>query len=141
MKKLPKREEGQGLVEYALILVLVAVVVIVILSQMGPAIGNIFSEIVGALNGEIASAPQGCQAFGGGMYSAGVYIDVQGDVITPDTIGHTDDACTDNGAGPAGSYMVNVSSEAAADTKCAGVGGTGVVPGSGNENGWYFCQT
>ena len=31
------REEGQGLVEYALILVLVAVVVIVILARLGPA--------------------------------------------------------------------------------------------------------
>jgi len=40
------REEGQGLVEYALILVLVAVVVIVILALLGPAIGNVFSEIV-----------------------------------------------------------------------------------------------
>lgn len=43
------REEGQGLVEYALILVLVAVVVIVILALLGPAIGNIFSQIVNAL--------------------------------------------------------------------------------------------
>ena len=41
--------EGQGLVEYALILVLVAVVVIVILALLGPAIGNIFSNIVNAL--------------------------------------------------------------------------------------------
>lgn len=40
------REEGQGLVEYALILVLVAVVVIAILTVLGPAIGNIFSNIV-----------------------------------------------------------------------------------------------
>ena len=40
------REEGQGLVEYALILVLVAVVVIVILALLGPAIGNIFSNLV-----------------------------------------------------------------------------------------------
>ena len=40
------REEGQGLVEYALILVLVAVVVIVILALLGPAIGNIFSNVV-----------------------------------------------------------------------------------------------
>ena len=44
------QEEGQGLVEYALILVLVAVVVIVILALLGPAIGNIFSNIVCALN-------------------------------------------------------------------------------------------
>ena len=38
-------EKGQGLVEYALILVLVAVVVIAILTLLGPAIGNIFSSI------------------------------------------------------------------------------------------------
>jgi len=40
------REEAQGLVEYALILVLVAVVVIAILTLLGPAIGNVFSNIV-----------------------------------------------------------------------------------------------
>lgn len=43
------REEGQGLVEYALILVLVAVVVIVILSVLGPTVGNVFSELVDTL--------------------------------------------------------------------------------------------
>lgn len=40
------REEGQGLVEYALILVLVAVVVLAILTLLGPAIGNTFSNII-----------------------------------------------------------------------------------------------
>ena len=40
------REEGQGLVEYALILVLVAIVVIAILLILGPAVGNIFSSII-----------------------------------------------------------------------------------------------
>ncbi len=45
---LPK-EEGQGLVEYALILVLVAIVVIAILLLLGPAIGDVFSTIVGAI--------------------------------------------------------------------------------------------
>ena len=39
------QEEGQGLVEYALILVLVAVVVIAVLTLLGPIIGNIFSSI------------------------------------------------------------------------------------------------
>jgi len=43
------REEGQGLVEYALILVLVAVVVIAILTLLGPQIGNVFSRIMDAL--------------------------------------------------------------------------------------------
>ncbi len=42
------REEGQGLVEYALILVLVAIVVIAILAILGPQIGNIFSRITSA---------------------------------------------------------------------------------------------
>ena len=39
-------EEGQGLVEYALILVLIALVVIIILALLGPAVGNIFSNLV-----------------------------------------------------------------------------------------------
>ena len=39
------REEGQGLVEYALILVLVAVVVIAILTLLGPQVANVFSQI------------------------------------------------------------------------------------------------
>lgn len=43
------RDSGQGLVEYALILVLVAVVVILILALLGPAIGNVFSNIVSAI--------------------------------------------------------------------------------------------
>ena len=43
------KEKGQGLVEYALILVLVAIGVIVILALLGPAIGDIFSNIVNAI--------------------------------------------------------------------------------------------
>lgn len=46
-----EREEGQGLVEYALILVLVAIVVIAILTLLGPQIGNVFSRITDALTG------------------------------------------------------------------------------------------
>jgi pilus assembly protein Flp/PilA len=43
------REEGQGLVEYALILVLVALVVIAILTLLGPQIANVFSRITNEL--------------------------------------------------------------------------------------------
>ncbi len=43
------REEGQGLVEYALILVLVAVVVIAILAVLGPQIGGVFSSVTSGL--------------------------------------------------------------------------------------------
>lgn len=46
---LAPQEKGQGLVEYALILVLVAVVVIVVLALLGPAIGNVFSSILSSL--------------------------------------------------------------------------------------------
>ncbi|MCB8982765.1 MAG: Flp family type IVb pilin [Ardenticatenaceae bacterium] len=44
-----RREEGQGLVEYALVLVLVAVVIIAILTLLGPQIGNVFSKITSGL--------------------------------------------------------------------------------------------
>jgi pilus assembly protein Flp/PilA len=43
------REKGQGLVEYALILVLVAVVVIAVLMILGPIIGNVFTKINSSL--------------------------------------------------------------------------------------------
>jgi pilus assembly protein Flp/PilA len=42
-------EKGQGLVEYALILILVAIVVIVILAIFGPAVGNMFSTVVSSI--------------------------------------------------------------------------------------------
>ena len=45
----PQNEQGQGLVEYALILVLVALVVIIVLLILGPAIGNLFSDVIGEL--------------------------------------------------------------------------------------------
>lgn len=41
-----RNEKGQGMTEYALILVLVAVIVIVILALLGPAIGQIFSNVI-----------------------------------------------------------------------------------------------
>lgn len=43
------KEKGQGLVEYALILVLVAVVVIAVLALLGPAISDIFQTIMNSL--------------------------------------------------------------------------------------------
>ena len=45
------REEGQGLVEYALILVLVAIVVIVILTLLGTQVSTVFSQITSGLSG------------------------------------------------------------------------------------------
>lgn len=42
-------EEGQGLVEYALILVLVAIVVIAALSLLGGEVNNIFGDVSNTL--------------------------------------------------------------------------------------------
>ena len=39
-------EHGQGLIEYALIIVLVSIVAISILSLLGAAIGNVFSNVI-----------------------------------------------------------------------------------------------
>ncbi len=46
-----EREDGQAMVEYALILVLIAVVVIGVLLLMGGQIKAIFSHISGSLGG------------------------------------------------------------------------------------------
>lgn len=45
------KQKGQGLVEYALILVLVAIVVIAALMILGPIIGNVFTTINSSLTG------------------------------------------------------------------------------------------
>jgi pilus assembly protein Flp/PilA len=49
LRVLATREVGQGMVEYALILVLVSIVVSVILLTMGKQIRNVFSNVVAAL--------------------------------------------------------------------------------------------
>ena len=40
------REGGQGLVEYALILLFIAIVVVAVLLIFGPAVGNLYSVVV-----------------------------------------------------------------------------------------------
>ena len=52
MMKRVKREDGQGLVEYALVLVLVAVVVIVILTVLGGSVVFAYAQVLGGLNGD-----------------------------------------------------------------------------------------
>ena len=45
-----QKEKGQGLVEYALIIILIAMVVIVAMSFLGPAVGNVFNNIATTLS-------------------------------------------------------------------------------------------
>jgi len=42
-------EEGQGLLEYGLVIVLAAIVVVAILLILGPTVGNLFSTIMNKL--------------------------------------------------------------------------------------------
>ena len=42
-------ERAQGLVEYALLFVMIALVVIIVLLIMGPVIGNVFSRLNSSL--------------------------------------------------------------------------------------------
>ena len=44
--KVSQREQGQSLLEYALILILVAIIVIIVIYLFGPAIGNLYSNII-----------------------------------------------------------------------------------------------
>ncbi|MDA8219584.1 MAG: Flp family type IVb pilin [Dehalococcoidales bacterium] len=49
LQSVRREEEGQGLVEYALILVLIAIAVIVILGLLGEQISTTFSTVVSGL--------------------------------------------------------------------------------------------
>jgi pilus assembly protein Flp/PilA len=49
VERMIRSERGQGMVEYALILVLIAVVVIVVLIVLGNQVQNVFCNISGAL--------------------------------------------------------------------------------------------
>lgn len=42
-------EDGQGLVEYGLIIFMVALVILAILILLGPAIGGMFSTVTGSI--------------------------------------------------------------------------------------------
>jgi pilus assembly protein Flp/PilA len=47
------REDGQGLVEYALILVLIAIVIVVALTLMGGTLASTYARIIGGVNGQV----------------------------------------------------------------------------------------
>lgn len=55
MNRFFKEEEGQGLVEYALIIGLIAIVAIAALTAAGGSVSNLFTNISGKLNN--ANAP------------------------------------------------------------------------------------
>lgn len=50
LKRLWNDEEGQGMVEYALIIALIAIVLVVALQSLEGGIAGVFEEIVSAFN-------------------------------------------------------------------------------------------
>lgn len=84
-----KHEKGQGLVEYALILVLVAIVVIATLTILGPKIGVVFDKV----NIQLLTAQYNSQAK---CTSAGYSWRTAGSTITSyggNTFTFTNDVC------------------------------------------------
>jgi pilus assembly protein Flp/PilA len=61
-KRQPLKEEGQGLVEYALLIVLVSIAIILVLGLFGDELGEIYSRILTGLQitgaPEVSDAPQ-----------------------------------------------------------------------------------
>ncbi len=55
LSQFDREDEGQGMVEYALILVLVSVVAIVTLRVLGTSVAGVFTDITGEIGG--AAAP------------------------------------------------------------------------------------
>ena len=113
MKQVKQQAKGQGLVEYALILVLVAVVVIAVLTLLGPQVGNVFSRIIDGL-----SVVDGSGGGGGGSVSPPASADVTGvsafrggpDVVVSISVSaNTNVAVTDSQGGKTASTGCNLS--------------------------------
>lgn len=57
-----KEEQGQGLVEYALLIALIAVIVIAILTILGPQINLVFARVMGGFHGDEINVANGDRA-------------------------------------------------------------------------------
>lgn len=52
-----KREEGQDLAEYALLIALISVALVALLMALKGGIGGVFNNVTGVLNGALEPAP------------------------------------------------------------------------------------
>lgn len=59
LSALKNQENGQGMVEYALIIAFIAIVVIAALVLLGPAIADLFENITDELENATTAAPTG----------------------------------------------------------------------------------
>jgi pilus assembly protein Flp/PilA len=51
LKRLTEREEGQDMIEYALLAALISIVAIAVIILIGPYLKNLFQDVVNALAG------------------------------------------------------------------------------------------
>lgn len=126
IKKILTGEKGQGLTEYALILVLVAIVVMIILALLGPAIGNVFSNIVAAIEnpgGAQNTILAGVSAGGGlGTVNVTVFVNETVFVSLSGDVSHSGKMCTTPSChftlpGPAhGTVTAHANGESMSDT-------------------------
>lgn len=56
---IPQREEGQGLVEYALLIALIAIIVLAILTLLGAQVVFVFARTAGGLQGDVLDVAAG----------------------------------------------------------------------------------
>lgn len=59
---IPEKEQGQGLVEYALLLALIALIVLAILTLLGTQVVLGFARVAGGLNGDVLDVANGDRA-------------------------------------------------------------------------------
>jgi pilus assembly protein Flp/PilA len=147
LKKLLKREKkGQGLVEYALILVLVAIVVIAILLILGPQVGSVFSNVVAnfnrlgigggytiTLNGSFTVNKTGGAGCSYNLTSGSVLVKQGGQPAQGVTVGGTVTVLNGGGA-PVFSFPISGTSNASGQASLSGSGGGGCSGASATVN-------
>jgi pilus assembly protein Flp/PilA len=124
MRHLTFRERGQGLVEYALILVLVAIVVIAILLMLGPVVGNVFSNVVAHL--DLPTGPGHIASVGTAPVAGNVVVTVTVSQATTVTLSITNGSGTIIGANPkacSGSCTFTITGPSVSGTVQAAAGG------------------
>ena len=56
LKNKLSKKEGQGMVEYGLIIAVIAVVVLIALTPVGTAVSDVFTSIVNSIRGTVPAA-------------------------------------------------------------------------------------
>lgn len=133
--RIPKNEKGQGLVEYALLIVLIAIVVIVILAVLGRQVRTVFAQVYAGLNGQTLDGSgteyvvTGVSASVTGTFSCNV--SVSGTVVV-----FEDGELADAGVGVSGSaFWGNGGGPVSGTTDSNGTASVGPASGSGACSG------